>query len=90
VNTAYPPGPRLPRLLQTLVYAKWRARFLATQAERFGDVFTLRLTPPYAEHLVVFSRPDHIREIFAGDPADLHAGEGNRVLGRSWASIRCC
>ncbi|MBU3064574.1 cytochrome P450 [Nocardia sp. NEAU-G5] len=82
MNTAYPPGPRLPRLLQTLVYAKWRARFLATQAERFGDVFTLRLTPPYAEHLVVFSRPDHIREIFAGDPADLHAGEGNRVLGQ--------
>lgn len=49
-------------------------------ARRYGDVFTLRLIPPYSEHVVVFSRPDHIREIFAADPADLHAGEGNRLL----------
>ncbi|ATL68113.1 cytochrome P450 [Nocardia terpenica] len=81
MTTSYPPGPRTPRLLQSLLYARWRAPYLVRQHRRFGEVFTLRLAPPYAEHLVVFSRPEHIREIFAGDPADLHAGEGNRVLG---------
>ena len=49
-------------------------------ARRYGDVFSLRV-PPYADNLVVFSRPEHIKEIFAADPADLHAGEGNQILG---------
>jgi cytochrome P450 len=49
-------------------------------ARRYGDVFALRV-PPYADNLVVFNRPEHIKEIFAADPADLHAGEGNKVLG---------
>ncbi|MFI6865815.1 cytochrome P450 [Nocardia sp. NPDC050406] len=80
MHTAYPPGPRIPRAIQTLLYAKWRGLLLDTAARRYGDVFTLRLVPPYAEQLVVFSRPEHIREIFAGSPADLHAGEGNRLL----------
>ncbi|WP_227982176.1 cytochrome P450 [Nocardia spumae] len=81
MTAAYPPGPRLPRVVQTLLHAKWRAWFAGVTARRYGDVYTMRMIAPYAEHLVVFSRPDHIREIFAGDPADLHAGEGNRVLG---------
>ncbi|MFD0000200.1 cytochrome P450 [Nocardia sp. NPDC127526] len=62
------------------MYAKWRGALLGLAARRHGEVFTLHLVPPYAENLVVFSRPEHIREIFAGDPADLHAGEGNRLL----------
>ena len=81
MSIAYPPGPRLPRLLQTLLYATARPRLLTAMSARYGEVFSLRLLPPYAEHLVVFSRPEHIREVFAGDPADMHAGEGNRVLG---------
>ncbi len=81
MTAVYPPGPRLPRIVQTLLHAKWRARFAAAAARRYGDVYTMRMLAPYAEHLVVFSRPEHIREIFAGDPVDLHAGEGNRVLG---------
>ncbi len=64
-----------------MLYSRRRGMFLTAQARRYGDVFTLRMVPPYAEHLVVFSRPEHIREVFAGDPADMHAGEGNRVLG---------
>ncbi len=63
-----------------MLYARWRGPFLGALERRYGDVFTLRLVPPFAEHLVVFSRPDHIREIFAADATDLHAGEGNRLL----------
>ncbi|OJF84376.1 cytochrome P450 [Nocardia seriolae] len=80
MSTTYPPGPHLPRAIQTALYARWRGRLLQTAARRYGEVFTLHLVAPYAENLVVFSRPEHIREIFAGDPADLHAGEGNRLL----------
>ncbi|WP_083913459.1 cytochrome P450 [Nocardia concava] len=82
MSTAYPPGPPLPSIVQTVLYAKWRGALLQGAARRYGDVFSLRLVAPYAEKLVIFSRPEHIREIFAADPADLHAGEGNRLLGR--------
>ncbi|WP_084514295.1 cytochrome P450 [Nocardia acidivorans] len=80
MSTSYPPGPRLPSIVQTALYAQWRGALLERAARRYGDVFTLRLVPPYSEKVVIFSRPEHIREIFAADPADLHAGEGNRLL----------
>ncbi|MFB8275275.1 cytochrome P450 [Nocardia colli] len=76
----YPPAPRLPRLLQTVLHTKRHAQFLGAQARRFGDVFTVRLLPPYPARIVVFSRPEHIKEIFASDPSDLHAGEAYREL----------
>ncbi|MFC4128245.1 cytochrome P450 [Nocardia rhizosphaerae] len=76
----YPPGPRQPPLVQTLRYLQRRERFLTATARRYGDTFTLRLLPPYPHHLVVFTRPEHIREIFAASPADLHAGESNAIL----------
>ncbi|WP_276514558.1 cytochrome P450 [Nocardia huaxiensis] len=80
VTTALPPGPALPRFLQTVMYAKYRGLLLDRAQRRYGDTFTLRMVAPYAEQVVIFTRPEHIREIFAADPADLHAGEGNRLL----------
>jgi cytochrome P450 len=47
---------------------------------RFGDVFTVRVIPK-GRPLVLFARPEHAREIFAGDPAVFHAGKGNAILG---------
>lgn len=79
-TTAYPPGSRLPAFVQSLLFQLDRQRFVPAIARRYGDVFTLRI-PPVADHSVVFSRPEHIKEIFAGNPRDLHAGEGNQVLG---------
>ncbi|WP_280339985.1 cytochrome P450 [Nocardia neocaledoniensis] len=76
----YPPGPRIPRILQTIRYVQARERFLTAATRRYGDTFTVRMVPPYAHHLVVFTRPEHIREIFAASPADLHAGESNGIL----------
>ncbi|MGV9409491.1 cytochrome P450 [Nocardia sp. NPDC003693] len=80
MTIAHPPGPRLPSIVQTVMYAKWRGALLTRAQRRYGDVFGLRLVPPFGRRVVVFSRPEHIREIFAADPADLHAGEGNRLL----------
>ena len=31
--------------------------------------------------LVLFTRPEHAKEIFAGDPEVFHAGKGNAILG---------
>ncbi|MGW5374886.1 cytochrome P450 [Nocardia sp. NPDC003999] len=76
----FPPGPALPPLVQSALFQRDRARFLTAMARRYGDVFTLRI-PPFADRVVVYSRPEHIKEIFAGDPHDLHAGEGNQILG---------
>jgi cytochrome P450 family 135 len=76
----YPPGPRWPAAVQSVLFQRHRARFLPAMARRYGDVFSLRV-PPYADNLVVFNRPEHIKEIFAADPRDLHAGEGNQILG---------
>jgi cytochrome P450 family 135 len=76
----YPPGPRWPAAVQSLLFQRHRAWLLPAMARRYGDVFALRV-PPYADHLVVFNRPEHIKQIFAADPVDLHAGEGNQVLG---------
>jgi cytochrome P450 family 135 len=78
--STYPPGPRLPGALQGVLFQRYRLWFLPAMARRYGDVFSLRI-PPIADHLVMFSRPEHIKEIFSGDPHDLHAGEGNKVLG---------
>ncbi len=80
MQSTYPPGPRWPAAVQSVLFQRSRAWLLPTMARRYGDVFSLRV-PPYADNLVVFNRPEHIKEIVAADPTDLHAGEGNQVLG---------
>ncbi|QUR66071.1 cytochrome P450 [Mycobacterium spongiae] len=79
-RAALPPGPRLPRYLQSVLYLRFRERFLPAMHRRYGDVFTLQV-PPYADKVVIYTRPEHIKEIFAADPKVLHAGEGNHILG---------
>ena len=51
---------------------------LAQCAARFGDTFTLRILNEGT--WVVLSHPDHIKQVFTGDPGVFHAGEGNRIL----------
>lgn len=80
MTTSLPPGPRLPRYVQSVLYLKFREWFLPAMHRRYGDVFSLKV-PPYADNLVIYTRPEHIKEIFAGDPRTLHAGEGNHILG---------
>jgi cytochrome P450 len=73
-----PPGPRLPRPLQTVGWVLRTGPFLKRCRERYGDTFTLRV----AQELtwVMVSDPDTVREVFKGDPELLHAGEANEVL----------
>ncbi len=75
-----PPGPRLNSLLQSIGLLRFRHRFIPALHRRYGDVFSIRILPE-GRSLVVFNRPEHVKEIFAGDPEVFHAGKGNAILG---------
>jgi cytochrome P450 family 135 len=73
-----PPGPRMPRPMQTTIWTR-RAQWMLRQSRaRFGDMFTLRIA--YEGVWVVVSDPEAIKQVFTGDPSVFHAGEGNSVL----------
>ncbi len=74
-----PPGPRLPVAAQTVLFGKYRHRFLPAMRRRYGDVFTLRIAP-HSRRLVMLSRPEDFRTVFTGQPTTFHAGEGNGLL----------
>jgi cytochrome P450 len=68
----------MPAALQTAIWFR-RAQWMLDQcAARFGDTFTLRILNEGS--WVVLSHPDHVKQVFTGDPRVFHAGEGNRIL----------
>ncbi|RLV47866.1 cytochrome P450 [Nocardioides mangrovicus] len=77
---ALPPGPRSHAIVQSIGLLGFRHRFVPAMRRRYGDAFTLDVLPE-GRHLVVFERPEVLKEIFAGDPEVFHAGKGNAILG---------
>ncbi|HMM97121.1 cytochrome P450 [Phycicoccus sp.] len=75
-----PPGPRLPRIVQSIGMMRFRHRWVPWLHARYGEGFTVRLFPS-TRNIVLFSEPATVREIFAGDPEVFHAGEANAILG---------
>jgi cytochrome P450 len=73
-----PPGPRLPRAMQTTIWFRQAQWLLDTCQARFGDMFTLKIANEGT--WIVTSSPDAIKQVFTGDPRLLHAGEANRIL----------
>jgi len=73
-----PPGPKLPLAAQTL--RAWRATlpFFEAATRRYGPMFTIRALPWGSA--VVVNDVQLVKEVFAGDPAVYHAGEGNSIL----------
>ena len=74
-----PPGPKYPPLLMTWIFLRHRTKFMRKFHEKYGDTFSIRILPG-PRRIVVYSRPEDIKEIFAGDPSQFHAGEGNSIL----------
>jgi len=73
-----PPGPRLPRHLQSSRWSREPLPFLEQCRDRYGDTFTLRL-----RHLgtwVVLSDPEDVKRIFSTDTNDLGVGMPNLAL----------
>jgi cytochrome P450 len=77
-NGSLPPGPRMPVALQTAIWARHAQWMLSQCAARFGETFTLRIV--HEGVWVMLSNPEHIKQVFTGDPRVFHAGEGNRIL----------
>lgn len=79
--TAYdiPDGPRLSPARMTWKFLRDRAGTIPPFHEQYGDTFSLQILPG-PRTLVVFSDPADIKEIFAADPSQFHAGKGNEIL----------
>ena len=72
-----PAGPKAS-WLATWRWMRTPFEFLDDCAARYGDTFTLRF--PSLPPLVMFARPDDVKEIFSDDGSLMHAGEFNLQL----------
>ena len=81
LGASLPPGPRMPRTLQTAIWFRRAQWLMAECARRFGDTFTLRILHEGAWVLV--SHPDHVKHVFTGDPRVFHAGEPDELPPKS-------
>ena len=73
-----PDGPKIPPLLQLIKWLGEPFEFLDDCANRYGDIFTMRLFG--FQPLVVISNPQGIQEIFSADPNSFDVGRANEIL----------
>jgi cytochrome P450 len=62
-----PPGPRLPKLVQTLGWAFRPTRLMDHCARTVGDAFTITFRPSGMQ-FVMFSDPDAVKSVFTASP----------------------
>lgn len=73
-----PPGPRLPRPIQTLRFLRQPVELFEGCAERYGDAFTLRLYGP--GDVVLVSDPPSLKRLFVADGVNTIAPGRNIIL----------
>jgi cytochrome P450 len=76
---ALPPGPRLPRIVQTAGFVLGGVRWLETCRRRYGDMVFMRTL--FDSGFVMVFDPTLVKEVFQGPHDQLHAGEANALLG---------
>src|SRR5947209_8086935 len=74
-----PPGPPVPRALQTAGFIFGGVRFLEACRRRYGDAVTFRTL--FDDGFVMVFDPGLVKQVFQGTPRQLHAGEANALLG---------
>jgi cytochrome P450 len=74
-----PPGPPLPRAVQTAAFMVGGMRFLNACRRRYGDAVTFGTL--FDSRFVMLFEPSLIKELFQGSADRLHAGEANAMLG---------
>jgi cytochrome P450 len=79
VNANLPPGPPLPRVVQTLGFILLGPRFLEACRRRYGDAVTFGTV--FDSRFVMVFDPALVKELFQGPHEQLHAGEANALLG---------
>ena len=75
---ALPPGPRMPGILQALLFARDPLRNVMAVHRRYGEPFTVG-SPGFGTS-VVFSSPELVKPIITGDPQIFHAGLANAPI----------
>lgn len=75
-----PAGLPIPVAVQSMLFARYRHRWLPHLRRRYGDTVLVRIAP-HARRLVLLGRPEDIRTVFTGPASTFHAGEGNAILG---------
>jgi cytochrome P450 len=78
-NATLPPGPRMPRILQTAGFLLAGPRFLEACRKRYGDAVTFGTV--FDEQFVMVFDPELVKQVFQGSNSQLHAGEANALLG---------
>jgi cytochrome P450 family 135 len=74
-----PPGPPLPRFLQTAGFLLAGPRFLEACRRRYGNAVTFSTL--FDDRFVILFDPALVKEVFQGSNQQLHAGEANALLG---------
>jgi cytochrome P450 len=74
-----PPGPRLPRVLQTAGFMLGGPRFLEACRRRYGDAVTFATL--FDSRFVMLFDPSLVKQVFQGPGTRLRAGEANAMLG---------
>src|SRR2546423_4884606 len=80
MEATLPPGPRLPRFVQTLGFIFAGPRFLDGCRRRYGDVVTM--STAFDSNFVMVFDPDLLKKVFQAPPDRLRAGEANALLGQ--------
>lgn len=79
METRLPPGPPLPRLLQTIGFIFLGPRFLEACRRRYGGAVTFGTL--FDSRFVMLFEPELVKELFRGPHEQLNAGEANALLG---------
>jgi cytochrome P450 len=79
MDARLPPGPPLPRVVQTAGFILLGARFLEACRRRYGDAVTFGTV--FDSRFVMVFDPALLKEVFQGPHERLHAGEANALLG---------
>jgi cytochrome P450 family 135 len=74
---SFPPGPRLPRLLQAARLTAGPYSWMRRRRERYGDVFSSHF--PFFGRVVYVANPALVKQVFTGDPKVFHAGEATAL-----------
>jgi cytochrome P450 len=68
----------MPRPVQTIGWIARTGPFLERAHRRYGDVFRVQIAQEGT--WVMLANPEHVRQVFTGDPKVFHAGEANAIL----------
>ena len=82
--SALPPGPGLPKLLQTVGFMFGAARFIDRSRRRHGDMVTF--STAFDSGFVMVFDPELVKQVFQAPGDRLRAGEANSLLGAALGS----